>query len=172
MKVVSTHIWSFTTRNFKELSLKKTTQCTVSPPFVSGIKAICIVLSQSDVSTGMIVSYLNKLLEKILDTRRLDIGVLPLIIADILQLLNPFYYGCNVFTIKRMVRIPGMIIFISSSAPWIEFFLIQIYMYIAARIGEKTVYLIRTNRQFHQLLKHVLPPRSFWWNFLSGAQAG
>ena len=33
MKVVSTHIWSFTTRNFKELSLQKTTQCMGSLPF-------------------------------------------------------------------------------------------------------------------------------------------
>ena len=31
--VASTHIWSYTTRNFKGLSLQKTTQCTESPPF-------------------------------------------------------------------------------------------------------------------------------------------
>ena len=54
-----------------------------------------------------------------------------------------------------MERITGMIIFIASSKPWIEFLLTHIYISITARIGDKTAYLTRTNMQFHQLLKEA-----------------
>ena len=47
----------------------------------------------------------------------------------------------------------GMIVHISSSAPWIKFLLAQIYISIAAALGENKAFLVRTNKQFRHLLK-------------------
>ena len=48
-----------------------------------------------------------------------------------------------------------MLIFIASSTPWVKFLMYQIYLSIAAAIGDNTVYLYRTNKQFQQLLKEA-----------------
>ena len=66
----------------------------------------------------MITSYLNNILSQILDTYRLDIGLPPSLAADTLQLLKQFYSKRKMFTVKEMERVNGMIIFITSSAPY------------------------------------------------------
>ena len=52
-----------------------------------------------------------------------------------------------------MEKITGMIVHISSSAPWIKFLLAQMYISIAAALGKNKAFLVRTNKQFRQLLK-------------------
>ena len=79
---------------------------------VTGIEAIFILLVQSDFykhqdpisfrkMKEMMVSYLNKLLGKILDTHRLNVDVPPSFVAYTLQLLNPFHYKHNSFTARK-----------------------------------------------------------------------
>ena len=50
-----------------------------------------------------------------------------------------------------------MTVFILNSAPWIKFLLSQIYISIAAGIGDNT-YIARKNRQFYLLLKEEKSP--------------
>ena len=52
-----------------------------------------------------------------------------------------------------MEKVTGMIVHISSSAPWIKFLLAQMYISIAAALGENKAFLVLTNKQFCQLLK-------------------
>ena len=77
---------------------------------VAGIEAICIFLGRSDLSkqqdpisfdkmTDMVISFVNRLLGKLLDTPCLNIGVPPTFIADTLRLLKPFHYQCKSFTV-------------------------------------------------------------------------
>ena len=101
------------------------------------------------------VSYFNKILGQIINTRSMDIGVPKSYIANVLQLLKQFHYERKSFIVKEMERITGMLIFIASSASWVKFLLLQIYLSIAAAIGDNTAYLHRTNKQFRQLLKEA-----------------
>ena len=138
----------------------------IEQTIAAGIEAIFILLGQSDLSkrqdpisfekmTDMVISYLNKLLGQILDTRRLDVGVPPTFIADTLRLLKPFHYQRKSFTVKEMERITGMLVHIASTAPWIKFLLAQMYISIAAGVSDNKSYLVRTDKQFRQLLKET-----------------
>jgi hypothetical protein len=136
----------------------------IEQTIAAGIEAIFILLGQSDLTkrqdpisfdkmTGMVVSFVNKLLGQLLDTRRLDVGVPPTFIADTLRLLKPFHSNRKSFTVKEMEKVTGMIVHISSSTPWIKFLLAQMYISIAAGLKKNQAFLVRTNKQFRQLLK-------------------
>ena len=55
--------------------------------------------------------------------------------------------------VKEMEKVMGMTVHISSSAPWIKFLLSQMYISIAAGLDKNMAFLVRTNKQFRQLLK-------------------
>ena len=136
----------------------------IEQTIAAGIEAIFILLGQSNLSkrqdpisfdkmTDMVISFVNKLLGQLLDTRRFNVEVPPTFITDTLPLLKPFHYQRKSFTVKEMEKVTGMIVHISSSAPWINFLLSQMYISIAAGLGENKAFLVRTNKQFRQLLK-------------------
>jgi len=138
----------------------------IEQTIAAGIEAIFILLGQSDLSKRqdpvsfdkmeeMMVSFLNKMLGQILDTRRLDVGVPPAFVADTLRLLKPFHRKRKTFTVKEMEIITGKIVFIASTAPWLKFLLAQVYISIAVAIDDNTAHLARTNRQFRQFLKEA-----------------
>ena len=61
----------------------------------------------------MIVSYLNKVLGVVVDTRQLDIGPPPAFITDTLRLLKPYHTQRKSFQVKDMEAIAGKLIFIA-----------------------------------------------------------
>ena len=67
----------------------------------------------------MIVSYLNKVLGVVLDTRQMDIGVPPAFIADTLRLLKPYHTQRKSFRVRDMEAITGKLIFIAGTARWL-----------------------------------------------------
>ena len=130
----------------------------------AGIEAIFILLGQSDLAkrqdpisldkmTAMMVSYLNKILGQLIDTRRMDIGVPPDYIHRTLLLLKPFHKERKSFTVKEMETLTGMLVFIASTAPWLKFMMSHVYTSVAAAINKNYAHLIRTNKQFREFIK-------------------
>ncbi len=71
----------------------------------------------------MVVSWMNKTLGQIIDTRQLDVGVPQEYIARTLQVMKPFHHERKSFTVKEMETITGMLIFIAGSVLWLRFML-------------------------------------------------
>ena len=86
----------------------------------------------------MMVSHMNKIKGQVIDTRLLDIGVLPAYIEKTLNLLRPFHYERKSFRVKEMERITGMLVYIAGSAPWLKFLLSHVYVSVAAALGDNT----------------------------------
>ena len=99
------------------------------------------------------VSYFNKVLGQIVNTRKLEVGVPSAFVAMIRQLLKPFHSERKSFTVKEMEKLTGKTTFIASLAPWVKFLLSQVYISIAAAVGDKKAHPAWTNKQFHQLLR-------------------
>ena len=106
----------------------------------------------------MMISYLNKILGVLIDTRRLDVGVPPDYIKKMLALLRPFHQHRKSFTVKEMERITGMLVFIAGTAPWLKFLMPHVYTSVAVAIGDNTSHLRKTNKQFLQMLKEAKTP--------------
>ena len=132
----------------------------------AGIETIFILLGASDLDKrqdpisfdkmeAMMVSHFNKILGKLLHTRRLDVGVPDTYVRKTIHLLEPFHHKRKSFTVKEMETLTGMLIFIASTAPWVKFLLSHVYTSITAAIGENTAYLNRTNKQFRAMLKEA-----------------
>jgi len=66
---------------------------------------------------AMLVLHLNKVLGKLIHTRRLDVGIPQAYVDKTIRLLQPFHHKQESFTVKEMETITGMIIFIASTAP-------------------------------------------------------
>ena len=88
------------------------------------------------------VSYFNKVLGQIINTRKLEVGVPPAFVATMRQLLKPFHSKCKTFTVKEMEKLTGKITFIASTAPWVKFLLSQVYISIAAAVGDNRAHLV------------------------------
>ena len=136
----------------------------VEQTVAAGIEAIFILLGSSDLSKRqdpvsfekmeeMMVSYFNKVLGQIVNTRKLEVGVPPAFVAATRQLLKPFHSERKFFTVNEMEKLTGKITFIASTAPWVKFLLSQVYISIAAAVGDNEAYLARSNKEFRQLLK-------------------
>ena len=136
----------------------------IKQTIAAGIEAIFILLGHSDLSKRqdpisfdkmeeMMVSHMNKILGQVIDTRLLDVGVPPAYIEKTLNLLRPFHYERKSFQVKEMERITGMLVYIAGSAPWLKFLLSHVYVSVAAALGDNTAYLIKSSKQFRQLLK-------------------
>ena len=95
---------------------------------------------------AMMVSHLNKILGKLLHTRRLDVGVPDAYVQKTIRLLEPFHHERKSFTVKEMETLTGMLIFIASTAPWVKFLLSHVCTSITAAIGNNTAHLNRTNK--------------------------
>ncbi|KAL7525092.1 hypothetical protein ACHAXR_000858, partial [Thalassiosira sp. AJA248-18] len=132
----------------------------------AGIEAIFILLGRSelhkrqdpisfDKMEEMIISYMNKILGQVIDTRRLDVGVPPDYVTRTLLTLKPFHTKRKSFTVNEMETVTGMLIFIASCAPWLKFLLSQVYTSVAAALGDNTAHLHRTNKQFRQFIKEA-----------------
>ena len=130
----------------------------------AGIESIFILLGVSDLlkrqdpisfdkMEAMMLSHFNKILEKLLNTRRLDVGVPESYIHDTTSLLLPFHKQRKPFTVKEMEKVTGMLVFIASTAPWVKFLLSHVYTSITSAIGDNTAHLSRTNKQFRTMLK-------------------
>ena len=130
----------------------------------AGIESIFILLGVSDLAKrqdpisfdkmeAMMLSHFNKILGKLLHTRRLDVGVPESYIHKTASLLRPFHRHRKTFTVKEMEKITGMLVFIASTAPWVKFLLSHVYTSITAAIGENTAHLVRTSKQFRIMLK-------------------
>jgi len=122
-----------------------------------GIEAIFILLGQSDLTKrqdpiyfdkmeAMIVSHLNKVLGKLIHTRRLDVSIPQAYVDKTIRLLQPFHHKQKLFTVKEIETITGMLIFIASTAPWVKFLLSHVYTSVTAAIGDNTAHLRRTNK--------------------------
>ena len=101
----------------------------------------------------MIVSYLNKVLGVVVDTRQLDIGPPPAFITDTLRLLKPYHTQRKSFQVKDMEAIAGKLIFIAGTALWLQFLMPSMFTSISAAIGKNTSQLARTSKQFRHLLR-------------------
>ena len=107
----------------------------------------------------MMISYLNKILGQLINTRLMEVQVPPTYITLTLRKLKPFHEGRKSFTVKEMETTTGMLIFVSSTAPWLKFLLSHVYVSIAVAIGDNTAFLRRTNKQFRQLMKDARTER-------------
>ena len=145
------------------------TRARLEQAVAAGIEAIFILLGRSDLTKrqdpvsfdkmeDMMVSHLNKVLGQIIDTRLLDVGVPRSYIGDYLRLLKPFHSQQKTFAVKEMEVLTGMLIHISSTTPWLKFLLAQVYVSVAAAIGDNKTHLSRTNRQFRIFLRESRDP--------------
>ena len=103
------------------------------------------------------MSYLNKILGILVDTRRLDVGVPLDYIRKTITLLKPFHPQRKCFTVTKMERLTGMLVFIVNSAPWLRFKLAHVYVSVAAAIKANTTRLFATDKQFRQMLREARP---------------
>jgi len=142
----------------------------IEQTIAAGIEAIFILLGHSnldkrqdpvsfDKMEAMLVSHLNKILGKLIHTRRMDVGIPQQYVDKTIQLLRPFHDQRKSFTVKEMETITGMLVFIASTAPWLNFLLSQVYTSITVAIGDNTRYLSRTNKQFRLFLKEAKEAR-------------
>jgi len=138
----------------------------IEQTIAAGIETIFILLGASDLDKrqdpisfdkmeAMMVSHLNKILGKLLHTRRLDVGVPDAYVQKTIRLLEPFHHERKSFTVKEMETLTGMLIFIASTAPWVKFLLSHVYTSITAAIGNNTAHLNQTNKQFRAMLKEA-----------------
>ena len=101
----------------------------------------------------MFVSYVNKVLGHLIDTRRLDIGVPQAFIVDTLRLLRPYHSKRKTFRVKDMEGITGKLIFIAGTAPWLKLIMASLFTSISAALEDNKTYLVKTSKQFRTLLK-------------------
>ena len=101
----------------------------------------------------MMISHLNKVLGHLIDTRRMDVGVPPEYIQRTLALLKPFHTHRKSFAVKEMERVTGMLVYVAGSAPWLKFLLSHVYTSVATAVGANKAHLVRTNKQFRELLR-------------------
>jgi len=72
-------------------------------------------LTSFDKMEAMMVSHFNKILGKLLHTRRLDVGVPDAYMRKTIHLLEPFHHKRKSFTVKEMDTVTRMLIFIAST---------------------------------------------------------
>ena len=144
------------------------TRVRIEQTVAAGIEAIFILLGQSDVSKRqdpisfdkmeeMLVSYLNKILGILVDTRRLEVGVPPDYVRKTITLLKAFHPMRKCFTVNEMERLTGMLVFIANTAPWLRFMLAHVYVSVTAAIKANTTRLITTDKHFRQMLRDARP---------------
>ena len=96
-----------------DAEIHETNQARIEQTVAAGIEAIFILLVCSELSKqqdlnlfkkmeDMMVSYFNKVLGQIVNTRKLEVRVPPTIAVVMRQLLKPFHSKRKSFTVKEM----------------------------------------------------------------------
>ncbi len=105
----------------------------------AGIEAIFILLGKTDLEKRQdpisfdklevqMVSYFNKILGVMLNTRCQDVYMPVSYVDKTIKLLKPFHRKRKSFFVKEVERVMGILIHDSCTVPWLKFFLPHTYV--------------------------------------------
>ena len=131
----------------------------------ASIDAIFILLGESDLKyrqdavsfdkmAEMMVSYFNRVLGHMINTRSLDVGVPQSFIDDVITLLDTTWgEHRRRFQVREAEELTGKLLHIAITAPWLKFLLGQIYQSLACALKLNEQRARRTSRSFQDALR-------------------
>ena len=131
----------------------------------ASIKAIFILLGDSDIEhrqdpisfdklEGMVISYANKVLGQIINTRRMDVETPPEFITDTINEINKTWHQRRQqFTLSEAEIIAGRLGYIAETNPWLKILVSHLYTSITAAISKNKAHQIHTSADFRSMLK-------------------
>lgn len=130
----------------------------------ASIEAIFIALGESDLLSRqdpiswdklfeMIISYINKILGMIIDTRAMDVGPPTDFLARTIKKLRAFHDKRKSFTVQEMTELAGLLGHIASTSRWLRHLLSHLYSSITAALNINKSHLISSNTRFRNAIK-------------------
>ena len=144
----------------------------VEQAMAASIEAIFILLGDSDLLRRqdpvsfdklieMLVSYMNRILGHVIDTRRLTVGTPPDFLGDVITMLETTWGDHRrAFTVIEAEELTGKLNHIANNAPWLKFMMSQVYQSLAAALKLNERMARRSCRSFQTALRELrrLPP--------------
>lgn len=133
----------------------------------ASIESIFLLLGHSDLSrrqdpvsfdklVEMIVSYVNKVLGHVIDTRRLTIATPPEFETEILKSLDTTWGPHRKqFFVGEVAELAGKLGHMCIAAPWLKFLMSHLYSSMAYALKMNQWDLIKTSRSFREALKQL-----------------
>ena len=137
----------------------------------ASIEAIFILLGNSDLRrrqdpisfdkmVEMIVSYLNKVLGHIINTRTLTVGVPDEFLNETIQSLSTTWGPHRrEFSVQEAAELAGKLNHIAITAPWLKFLMSQVYESLACALKLNEVTAMRTSKSFRVAIKALQQSR-------------
>lgn len=136
----------------------------VEQAIAASIEAIFIVLGDSDLLQRqdpiswdklfeMIISYCNKILGMLIDTRAMDVGPPPEFIARTISKLKAFHSARKAFTVKEMTELVGLLGHIATTSRWLRHLLSHLYTSITSALHINKAHLISSSNKFRKAIK-------------------
>jgi hypothetical protein len=132
---------------------------------VVSIEAIFVLLGESDLLArqdlisfdkmkDMMVSYYNQIFHQVINTKEVNVETPPAYVSQVIKDIGRHWHlKCKFFTIPEIEYLIGQLDRISNTAPWMRFFLSQLYMSLDAALEFSKAHLICTSKDFHRLIK-------------------
>jgi hypothetical protein len=144
----------------------------VEQAVAASIEAVFILLGPSDLKhrqdpvsfdkvIEMVVSYINKVLGHIINTRRLTVEPPAEFIAEVLKTLHTTWGDHRKqFDTQMASELAGKLNHIALTAPWLQYLMPQLYLSLASALKMNQAEEIRTSKSFRNALKviHQAPP--------------
>ena len=137
----------------------------VEQAVAASIEAIFLLLGESDLDKRqdpisfdkmeeMVVSYSNKILGQIINTRQMEVETPPEFIAETLKLLRTTWHPRRKrFTVSEAEILAGRLNYISETAPWLKFMVSHLYSSITFALTKNTANQVHTNKQFRDMIR-------------------
>jgi hypothetical protein len=133
----------------------------------ASIEAVFLLLGYSDLDKrqdpisfdklmDMIISYTNKILGHIIDTRRLTIETPPEFVAEVLTSLETTWGPHRKqFHVHEAAELAGKLGHMSIAAPWLKFLMTHLYSSLAHALRLNRWDLIQSSRSFREAIKKI-----------------
>ena len=150
----------------------------IEQAMAASIEAIFILLGRSDLLRRqdpvsfdklieMLVSYRNRILGHIIDTRRLTVGIPDDFLRSVITLLDTTWGDHRRrFTVIEAEELTGKLNHIAITAPWLKFLMSQVYQSLACALRLNETSAWRTCRSFQHAIKELrrLPEAEEFYN--------
>lgn len=133
----------------------------------ASIEAVFIMLGESDLERRqdpisfdkmieMSVSYLNKILGHIINTRTLTVGVPDDFLGQMVESLSTTWGPHRKqFTVKEAAELAGRLNHIAITAPWLKYLMGQVYLSLSSALKLNETAAIRTSKSFRLALQSL-----------------
>ena len=137
----------------------------IEQAIASSIEAIFILLGHSDTSRrqdpisfdkmeDMVISYANKVLGQLINTRTMEVETPKEFIVETLNIIQSMWHSKRKrFHLSEVEIITGRLCYIAETSPWLKFMTSHLYTSIAHALRSNRHHLISTNAEFRAMLK-------------------